>query len=53
MPRTGPIAGEIYRYDAPETFQLKVTGVPAVTVYADALILAMAGAAPLGTFEEV
>jgi hypothetical protein len=53
VPRTAPMSGETIKYDAPVTFQLKVTGAPAETDCELAVKLAIAGLAPAGTFAAV
>ena len=51
--RVAPIVGETITYEAPETCQLRVTAVPAVTEVADAVKLEIVGVGPVGTFELV
>lgn len=50
VPRIAPTCGVTMKYEAPATFQFKVTGVPAATVDELAEKLPIDGALPVGRF---
>ena len=53
VPRTAPTAGEMIRYDAPFTLQVRVVFAPAEMEGEEAVKLEIAGALPCGTLEFV